>query len=252
MAKQWERRSGPFRVIERHRTVYSLCDKDGTPLVKNYHGDRLMPYHWDDDDVTPLQNIPPTPDQDHKEDSAAKEATVRLPKKLESEHLDNLESGEDKKSQENQTEEGQQPNDDNQWEDEDSEDEEEEVKEEEEEHAPRNLPQNITETEETAVIQNEDQYSREETELEEPDERELLQEEEEEPRNDPEVETHPPQDHNLGTSRYGRKRKATLRWKDWREQNDISSEDNDCVVSPNLRPYTRMRLQEEKEYVDDN
>ncbi|KAI7861979.1 hypothetical protein BDF14DRAFT_193299 [Spinellus fusiger] len=179
MAKQWERRSGPFRVIARHRTVYSLCDKDDTPLVKNYHGDRLMPYHWDDD-VTPLQNIPPTPDQDHEEDSAAKEATVRLPKKLESEHLDNLESREDKESQENQTEEDQQPNDNNQWEDKDSEDKEEEVKEEEvkeeEEHAPRNLPQNITETEETAAIQNKDQYSGEETKLEEPDKRELLQE----------------------------------------------------------------------------
>ena len=70
IAKQWERRSGPFQVIARYKTVYSLKDKNGVPLVKNYHGDRLMPYFWDDHmDSTRLGGLP-SPDQGHDEDDA--------------------------------------------------------------------------------------------------------------------------------------------------------------------------------------
>ncbi|KAI7861978.1 hypothetical protein BDF14DRAFT_1886592 [Spinellus fusiger] len=274
MSKQWERRSGPFQVIARHRTVYSLRDTKGIPLVRNYHGDRLMPYYWDDDEDSGQHLQPPPPDQEssvgasgpNEENAQSEKLEEGLP--LEDPNIQNdqendareeskeelLEEGTEERDLEEDLEEKKDCEEEESSEDEGSEDEGSEEEGSEDEYSEDEY--------------SEDEYSEEEYEeedLEEDPEEALespeifLQDDREDPSENPEEgsteqtplepEDAPP---SLGVSLYGRKRRATEKMKSWRDQyNNPHHEDvMILLVSPPLRPKTKIRIEDE-DYVDE-
>ena len=57
-ARQYQRRQDPYKVLQRYGVNYSLVDMAGNLLSRNVHGDRLMPFFWEDEndktDESPL------------------------------------------------------------------------------------------------------------------------------------------------------------------------------------------------------
>jgi hypothetical protein len=78
--------------------MYSLKDKDGTPLVRNYHGDRLMPYVWDTDTTSENIGISSAPNQetaeevDHSKNSQAMDVIKHATEEVQSASLDSNET----------------------------------------------------------------------------------------------------------------------------------------------------------------